>query len=302
MVIDQLVEAILQKRNPCIVGIDPEWPKLPLCYRELEISKAEAVLTWAKDVIDAVQDIVPAVKPQMAFFEVFGWEGLQVHQQVVAYAHKKGLLVIDDSKRNDIGNTAAAYAFAHLAKDGPINADFLPVNPFLGSDSIAPFVETAQQHGKGLFVLVKTSNPSSGELSDAITTSGESVCEWLAGLVKSNGSGLTGRYGYSAIGAVVGATHPDEAKKLRSLMKEQFFLVPGYGAQGGCAADITGCFHPDGLGAVVSSSRGILYHYLQSGAEPADRRAYQADVRRQALLMRSDVCEALSIAYGQLAY
>ncbi len=302
MVIDRLVEAIVQKRNPCIVGIDPKWSKLPLVYQALSENRAECFRLWACDVIDAVHDIVPAVKPQMAFFEVLSWEGLQVHQQVVEYAHGKGLLVIDDSKRNDIGNTAAAYAYAHLSKDGPINADFLTVNPFLGSDSIAPFIKTAQQHGKGLFVLVKTSNPSSGELSKAITPSGETVCEWLAQLVRHSGNGLMGRYSYSSIGAVVGATHPDEAGKLRSIMKEQFFLVPGYGAQGGSAASITGCFHPDGLGAVVSSSRGILYHYMQSETPQPDRQAYQEDVRQQARLMQEQIYDALTAAYGRLAY
>lgn len=302
MVIDQLLEAIIEKRNLCIMGIDPEWDKLPQIYRELSDNKAECMRLWAFDVIDAICGIVPAVKPQMAFFEVFGWEGLRVHQQVVQYVRSRGLLVIDDSKRNDIGNTAAAYAYAHLAKDGPINADFLTVNPFLGSDSLSPFIETAGLHAKGLFILVKTSNPSSAELSEAITPSGETVCEWLARLVGRSGSGLTGRCGYSPIGAVVGATHPQEAKKLWNIMKEQFFLVPGYGAQGGDAESITSCYHPDGLGAAVSSSRGILYHYLQNEAAQPDRQVYQADIRQQTLLMQAQVYTAPTATYGRLAY
>ena len=166
MVIDQLIDGIKSKKNPCIVGIDPEWSKIPECYKADMVSEAETILQWAKDVIDAVADIVPAVKPQMAFFEVFGAEGVRVHQRVIRYAHDKGLVVIDDSKRNDIGNTARAYAYAHLAKDGPINADLMTVSPFLGTDSIQPFIDVAIKDEKGIFVLVKTSNPSSGEFQD----------------------------------------------------------------------------------------------------------------------------------------
>jgi len=157
MVVDRLIEQIKEKKNPCIVGLDPAWDKMPRVYRQGAVSEAQAVLIWGRNVIDAVADLVPAVKPQMAFFEVFGAEGVQVHQELIQFAHDRGLLVVDDSKRNDISNTAAAYAFAHLAKDGPINADFLTVSPFLGTDSLQPFVDVAARDGKGLFVLVKTS-------------------------------------------------------------------------------------------------------------------------------------------------
>ena len=175
MVIDTLIEEIKRKKNPCIVGIDPEWDKLPDCYKSGISSPQEGIWLWARDVIDVIADIVPAIKPQMAFFEVFGAEGIRVHQQVVQYARTKGLLVIDDSKRNDIGNTTRAYAYAHLVKAGPINADFLTVSPFLGTDSIQPFVDTAFSENKGIFVLVKTSNPSSGEISDSINSKSSSI-------------------------------------------------------------------------------------------------------------------------------
>lgn len=302
MVIDRLIDEIKRKKNPCIVGIDPEWEKLPECYRSAGGSIADRILCWAKDVIDAVADVVVAVKPQMAFFEAFGWEGMRVHQQVVAYAHQCGLLVIDDSKRNDIGNTAKAYAAAHLAKDGPINADFLTVNPFLGTDSLEPFLRIAKQDGKGLFILVKTSNLSSHEISEAIRPDGQTVSQWLATQVQQNGASCRGKHGYSSIGAVVGATYPAESTSLRRIMKEQFFLVPGYGAQGGDAGSIAACFSNDGLGALVSSSRGILYHYQQTNHPQPDRQAYRADIRTQACLMQQDVYAALQASCKQLSY
>jgi len=302
MVIDQLVEAIRQKKNPCIAGIDPEWSRLPECYQVHNGSQADALLQWAKDVIDAVADIVPAVKPQMAFFEVFGWEGLRVHQQVVRYAHYRGLLVIDDSKRNDIGNTAKAYAYAHLAKNGPINADFLTVSPFLGTDSILPFLDTAKAEGKGVFVLVKTSNPSSVEISEAVTPHGETVRDWLAAHVRHQGQHMVGNSGYSSFGAVVGATFPKEAQHLRKLMPRQFFLVPGFGAQGGGAEDVIPCFNPDGLGAVISSSRGILYHHQALEDFDHTREAYRAVVREQAQHMQRTVYQVLKSAYPNMVY
>lgn len=172
------------------------------------------------DIIDTVSPCVPAVKPQMAFFEIWGHEGLRIHQKVIQYAHDKGLVVIDDSKRGDIGNTAKAYSFAHLAKDGPINADFLTVSPFLGTDSLQPFVDTAVAEEKGLFILVKTSNPSSAEISEAMTPQGEKIRNWLARYVNTIGQHCVGCEGYSSIGALVGATFPAEAKELRAVMHD----------------------------------------------------------------------------------
>lgn len=302
MVIDKLIELIKSKKNPCIVGIDPEWSKIPECYKSEAISASDAILQWAIDVIDAVADIVPAIKPQMAFFEAFGAEGVRVHQQVVQYAHNKGLVVVDDSKRNDIGNTARAYAYAHLAKDGPINADLLTVSPFLGTDSIQPFIDIAVRDGKGLFVLVKTSNPSSVEISEATNAQGEKIRDWLASYVNTAGQNCVGKYGYSSIGAVVGATFPEEAKLLRKTMKNNFFLVPGFGAQGGKAKDIVSCFNDDGLGAIVSSSRGVLYRHLEATEYDHSRQMYTQIVRGQAQNMQKAVYEELRKTCRNISY
>lgn len=302
MVIDRLIEEIKNKKNPCIVGIDPEWSKIPECYKINTITKPETVLHWATDVIDAVADIVPAVKPQMAFFEVFGAEGVRVHQKIIQYAHDKGLLVIDDSKRNDIGNTARAYAYAHLAKDGPINADFMTVSPFLGTDSIQPFIDISIREKKGIFVLVKTSNPSSTEISDATNVYGEKIRDWLASYVHTTGSNCVGKYGYSNIGAVVGATFPEEAHLLRSIMKNNLFLVPGFGAQGGKAKDIVPCFNEDGLGAIVSSSRGILYKHLDITEYDGTKTMYVEIVRNQAKNMQQSIYKELSMSYPNKEY
>lgn len=302
MSIDTLIKQIKAKKNPCIVGIDPEWSKIPACYKSETISETTAILHWAIDVINAVSDIVPAVKPQMAFFEIYGAEGLRVHQKIVQYAQEKGLVVIDDSKRNDIGNTAKAYAYAHLAKEGPINADFLTISPFLGSDSLQPFVDTAIQDEKGLFVLVKTSNPSSVEISEATNNNGETIRDWLANYVHQTGLKCIGKHGYSSIGAVVGATFPEEAKHLRRIMKNNFFLVPGFGAQGGKAEDIAVCFNDDGFGAVVNSSRGILYHHLNIPDFNSTREMYMKIVKAQAQSMQKAVYSELKKAYKNMAY
>ena len=302
MVIDQLIDGIKGKKNPCIVGIDPEWDKLPDCYKTGASAQTEGILSWAADVINAVADIVPAIKPQMAFFEVFGPEGVRIHQQVVQYAHEKGLIVVDDSKRNDIGNTARAYAYAHLAKGGPINADLMTVSPFLGTDSIQPFIDTAVKDGKGIFILVKTSNPSSAEISEAKNTQGEKLRDWLAEYIHTAGRNHVGTYGYSGIGAVVGATFPEEAKALRKIMQNNFFLVPGFGAQGGGAKDIIPCFNSDGLGAVVSSSRGILYKHLELPEFDNRKGSYLDIVRKQATKMQQEVYNELKNNFVGMEY
>lgn len=301
MTIDRLIDSIIEKKNPCIVGLDPEWELLPGCYRSAA-DPAEGLLAWGLDVIDAVRDIVPAVKPQMAFFEVFGAAGLRVHRQLTDHAHASGLCVIDDSKRSDIGNTARAYAFAHLAKAGPVNADFLTINPFLEPGSMQPFLDTAAKEGKGLFVLVKTSNPDSHLIAGAVTDSGDTVEEHLAAWVRENGSSMCGRHGYTSLGAVVGATHPAAATRLRQQMPRSFFLVPGFGAQGGTAEDALPCFDEQGLGAVVSSSRGILYPNAQNGSFAADREAYRAQVRARAQAMRQAVYHALKQRCPHMVY
>lgn len=299
--VDRLTEAIMEKKNPGIVGIDPEWSRIPSCFKS-GVSAAEDVGRWACDVIDAVADVVPAVKPQMAFFEVFGAEGVHAHQQAVRYAHKRGLLVIDDSKRGDIGNTARAYAEAHLAKSGPIDADFMTISPFLGSDSMQPFLDAAQRYGKGLFILVKTSNPGSVEISEARNAQGERISDWLAHFVHASGRGCMGACGYSSVGAVVGATFPQEAAHLRKLMPDSFFLVPGFGAQGGTADDVTACFNADGLGAVVNSSRGVLYHHEQTPGFDGTKTVYLDVVRAQAKDMQQKLLHALRKKSSAMLY
>lgn len=302
MLIDRVVSETIKKKNPCIVGIDPEWEMLPACYKQDTLSRAEVIWEWAKDVIDAVKDIVIAVKPQMAFYEVYGADGFRVFERVSEYAKKQGLIVVDDSKRNDIGNTARAYAFAHLAKEGPINADFLTVSPFLGTDSMTPFIDMAVKEDKGIFVLVRTSNPGSPEIAEAVKANGENVSDWLAGYLNEAGSDCIGKSGYSALGAVVGATFPREAAELRKRMKHSYFLVPGFGAQGGSAKDVTACFHEDGLGALVSSSRGILYKYKEIGEYDGSRKMYQEIVHTQARKMQREVYEALKESCKEICY
>lgn len=302
MLIDRLVEQTKKKKNPCIVGLDPEWSKIPDCYKSEEISEPDAVLQWAMDVIDCIADIVPAVKPQMAFYEVYGAAGVEVFEKIVAYAHKKNLIVIDDSKRNDIGNTAKAYAFAHLSKDGPINADFLTVSPFLGTDSIQPFLDVAKREEKGLFLLVKTSNPSSVEISEAVNNNGEKISDWLAGYIHSVGEAFAGESGYSSIGAVVGATFPEEAKRLRKIMRNNYFLVPGFGVQGGSVEDIVSCFNEDGLGALISSSRGVIYKHLELEDYDGTREMYLDIVRAQAVEMQQTIYNKLKKACSNIAY
>lgn len=289
MLIDRVFDQIAAKHNPCIVGIDPVWERLPACYTAGAADRPAAILRWAVDVIDSVADLVPAVKPQMAFFEVFGGAGVEVFARLTAHAHARGLFVVDDSKRGDIGSTAQAYAEAHLAPDGPIRADFLTVSPFLGTDSLAPFLDAAARYGRGLFILVKTSNPSSYELSGARTEGGKTIRDWLAGVVSDAGRGRIGACGYSPIGAVVGATYPEEAAHLRRAMPHSLFLVPGFGAQGGRPADIAHCF-TDGRGALVSASRSILY---PDGAPDASRTAYCDLIRAQAAAMRDAVNAAI---------
>lgn len=294
MAADKLLEEIDRKQNPCVVGLDPVIEKIPDSlikgdsFREI----ADAFTRFNKGIIDSIADLIPAVKPQIAFYEKYGSEGFRSFEETVDYAMSKGLLVIEDGKRNDISSTAQAYADGHLGKvtSGSVkvpslDVDLLTVNPYLGSDGLTPFVDVCRRYDKGIFILVKTSNPSSAEFQDRIVKINDSeVKEFLkAGLdVKNNetemynlvalqvnryAQQLKGRRGYSPIGAVVGATFPRQAKELRKIMPDSIFLVPGYGAQGGTAKDLTNCFNDDGYGAVINSSRGIIYAYEKTGQD-----------------------------------
>jgi len=248
---DSLTKAITQK-SPVCVGLDPALDKLP----EGITKDAKGLLNFSTGIIDAVKDIAACVKPQMAYFEVLGWEGMRAFWETCAYAKLHGLLVIADGKRNDIGSTCEAYADAYLYKDSPIDA--LTVTAYMGSDGVKPFIERCVKNDKGIFVQVKNSNPSSGELQD-LPVGDETVHEHMAQLVSSWGMSSLGKEsGYSAVGAVVGATYPEELKYLRSLLQHAIILIPGYGAQGGTAADVKAGF-VNGNGAIVNSSRGIIF-------------------------------------------
>lgn len=309
---DRLTETILAREAPVVVGLDPDLGRLPPCVLperpgepgepgepEDPAAAARAIGEFNRAIIDAVYDLVPAVKPQIAFYERLGLDGLEAYAATVEHARHRGLLVIGDVKRGDIGSTAAAYAEGHLG-DRPLEtsrpglvADAVTVNPYLGSDGVAPFIEHASRHGRGLFVLVKTSNPSSGELQD-LAVAGEgghrTLYEVVASLVARWGTGAgIGASGYSPVGAVVGATYPDHARRLRRLMPHAIFLVPGYGAQGAGADDVVPCFDGRGLGAVVSASRSVLYAWQRSGE--GDRFAEHA--RREVQRMIADITGAL---------
>ena len=274
--IQQLIEKIQKTKAPVCVGLDPMLGYIPEHilkrsfgeFGETLEGAADAIWNFNKEIVDATYDLIPSVKPQIAMYEQFGIEGLKVYEKTVRYCQEKGLLVIGDAKRGDIGSTSAAYATAHLGrvKVGStvctaFNTDFLTVNPYLGTDGVKPFVDVCKSEDKGLFVLVKTSNPSSGE-SQGRLVEGRPVYELVAEKVVEWGADCMDG-AYSNVGAVVGATYPEMSAILRKLMPKTYFLVPGYGAQGGTAKDLKPCFNEDGLGAVVNSSRGIIAAYKQ---------------------------------------
>lgn len=298
---DALTQKIIEKKNPSCVGLDPRLNQIPDFILEKnkeqfgETIKAVAatILEFNIHIIDAVKDIVPAVKPQIAFYEQYGAEGLWAFDATCRYAQDQGLLVIADGKRNDIGSTCEGYADAFLGevevfgkKERAFHADALTVTPYLGSDGIKPFTKRCKDFDKGIFVLVKTSNPSGGELQD-LPVGDEVVHEYLAQLVEGWGTDLIGQSGLSSVGAVVGATYPEEAKFLRTLMPHALFLVPGYGAQGGGAEDARPCFLPDGRGAIVNSSRGIIFAYQKD--EKYQPENYADAARDAAVTMKKDL-------------
>jgi len=303
--INKLVEKIEQLSAPIVVGLDPMLDFVPQHILDKAYSEkgenmegaAEAIWQYNKGIIDATYDLIPAVKPQIAMYEQFGIEGLKVFKKTVDYCKEKDLVVIGDIKRGDIGSTSAAYATGHLGKvmiGGKayrgFEEDFITVNPYLGSDGVKPFIDVCKEEKKGLFILVKTSNPSSGEFQDQLIDGkplyelvGKKVAEW--GELHMGDS-------YSYIGAVVGATYPEMGKILRELMPKTYILVPGYGAQGGKAEDLVHYFNRDGLGAIVNSSRGIIAAYKMKAYEKYGAQAY-ADASRQAVIdMREDLKKA----------
>ena len=299
--IDTLIEKIKEKGNPTVAGLDPKLAYLPEemkkkafdQYGETFEGAANAIFEFNKELIDALYDIVPAVKPQSAYYEMYGIEGIKSLKKTIDYAKEKGMYVILDAKRGDIGATSEAYATAYLGNteigektEPAFDADCLTVNPYLGSDGVMPFVKMCESRNKGIFALVKTSNKSSGELQD-LKSGGRYIYEVVADLVKEWGSTTIGMYGYSNVGAVVGATYPEQAEVLRKLMPHTYFLVPGYGAQGGGAKDVVPCFNNDGMGAIVNASRSIMCAYMKNGGSVGEA------ARKEAIRMRDDITSAL---------
>lgn len=299
MALDRLIEKIVEKQNPTVAGLDPKLSYIPDFIKEEAFAKygktlegaAEAILVYNKALIDALCDIVPAVKPQAAYYEMYGWQGVRALTETIAYAKSKGMFVITDGKRNDIGTTMEAYATAHLGVtdvDGTeaaaFGADALTVNGYLGADGIVPVINVSKKMDTGMFVLVKTSNPSSGELQNLELEGSETIYLHMGNLCEEWGKELMGKYGYSGVGAVVGATYPQQLTELRKELTHTFFLVPGYGAQGGTAKDIAGAFDNNGLGAIVNSSRGIMCAWQkEDGCKPED---FAAAARREAEKMK----------------
>ena len=274
--INKLIAKIQKTKAPIVVGLDPMLSYIPEHiqkkafeeYGETLEGAAEAIWQFNKEIVDKTYDLIPAVKPQIAMYEQFGIEGLKAYKKTIDYCKSKDLVVIGDIKRGDIGSTSAAYAVGHLGKIQvgskcyvPFDEDFATVNPYLGSDGVKPFIEVCQEEGKGIFVLVKTSNPSSGEFQDQLVD-GRPLYELVGEKVAQWGEEHMGDT-YSYVGAVVGATYPEMGAVLRKLMPKTFILVPGYGAQGGQGKDLVHFFNEDGLGAIVNSSRGIIAAYKQ---------------------------------------
>ena len=299
---DRLNAKIKEKGSAICVGLDPRLEQIPDFIKEAKAAKhkngmtaaAESIIAFNKGIIDAVADLVPVVKPQLAFYEQYGHEGVRAFEETLQYARDKGLLTIADAKRGDIGSTAEAYAKAFLGKVDlfgnkvySFDADAVTVNPYLGYDGVKPFIKECREYGKGVFVLVKTSNVSSADLQDLEMKDNSSIYEIMAGYLESWGADDIGESGYSCVGAVVGATFPAQAKKLRKLMPRNIFLVPGYGAQGGSAKDVKACFNEDGFGAIINSSRGIIFAWENS--DRFSEKDYAEAAREAVLAMKKDL-------------
>lgn len=300
MSLDRLIEKIAEKQNPTVAGLDPKLDYVPQYIKKKAFEKygetlkgaAKALLWFNKELIDALCDIVPAVKPQAAYYEMYGYAGVKTLYKTQEYARSKGMFVITDGKRNDIGSTMEAYAAAHLGKVKVGNEEFEPflgdaltVNGYLGSDGIKPVIKVCNEYDKGMFVLAKTSNPSSGELQD-MKIGDRAVYEIMGDMCEEWGKELMGKYGYSGVGIVAGATYPEQIAILRERLPHTFFLIPGYGAQGASAKDISAAFDKNGLGGIVNSSRGIMCAYQK---EKCDEKDFAQAARREAIRMRDEI-------------
>ena len=308
MSFDRLQEAIIAKKNPTVAGLDPKPEYVPAhirkeCYDkygETLEGAAEAIYRFNCGLMDALKDIVPAVKPQSAYYERLGWRGMEVLERTIRYAKEQGLYVIADIKRGDIGSTAEAYSDGWLGKTkvgeqmlSVFDADCVTLNGYMGADSVNPFLKTCKEMDKCAFILAKTSNTGSGELQNVSAGEGDTVYGLMADLIEKWGAGTEGKYGYTMAGAVAGATYPEELQKLRARMPHTFLLVPGYGAQGGTAEDVQYAFQKDGHGAIVNSSRGIICAWQKTGKDGMD---YQEAARNAAIAMRDDIARFTTIA------
>ena len=307
MSFDVLQEKIREKKNPTVAGLDARIEYVPEYIRKEAFEKygvglkgaVEAIWQFNVGLIDALCDIVPAVKPQAAYYENLGWQGMEMLERTIRYAKEKGLFVIADIKRGDIGSTATAYAEGWLS--GPpiegqvfksFDADCVTLNGYMGSDSIKPFLEAAKGEDKCAFVLVKTSNPGSGELQDVKAADGRTIYEVMGELNEQIAAGTEGKYGFTMAGAVTGATYPQQIQDLRSRLPHTFFLVPGYGAQGGTAADVKYAFNEKGHGAIVNSSRGIMCAWKKTGGDGHD---FKEAARNAAIAMRDDIAQFVTV-------
>lgn len=299
--IDRLINKIKETNNPTVIGLDPRYELLPKCVLEKYPNTLEgvsqAIVEYNKALIDETYDVIPAVKPQIAFYEMFGIPGMKAFEETCKYAKQKGMIVIADIKRGDIGSTAQGYSNAYLGKtkigekeESIFDVDYVTVNPYMGTDCVKPFIEDCKKYGKGIFILVKTSNPSSGELQDVKLENGEEVYVKVAKLVEEWGKDLRGEYGYSSIAAVVGATYPKQLKQIREIAPHTYFLIPGYGAQGGKAEDIALGFDKNGLGGIVNASRSLMCAYKSElWKDKFAEKDYAKATRAEALRMKEEL-------------
>lgn len=300
MSFNQLIEKIVETQNPTVVGLDPKIDYVPEFIKEKYFKKygetlkgaAKAILDFNKHIIDAIYDVVPAIKPQSAYYEMYGYYGVKTLYKTIQYAKEKGMYVIVDGKRNDIGATMEAYTNAYLGTTEVGNsffeafgADALTVNGYLGTDGISPLIDACNKSDKGIFVLVKTSNKSSGELQDKLIGD-KTVYAVMGGMCEQWGAQCMGKYGYSSVGAVVGATYPEQLEEMRKALPHTFFLVPGYGAQGGGAEGVAKAFDSKGLGAIVNSSRAVMCAYKNEGC---DEKEFAAAALREVIRMKKDI-------------
>ena len=303
--IDRLIDKIKETNNPTVIGLDPNYEMIPdyikKKYDEDLEGVSKAIIEFNKTIIDEIYDIIPAIKPNIAFYEMYGLPGIRAFEETCRYAKENEMLVIADIKRGDIGSTARAYSNAFLGKikigdkeESIFDVDFVTLNPYLGIDGIKPFIEDCHKYNKGVFIIDKTSNPSSGELQDLKLETGEELYVRVAKLIEEWGKDLIGKYGYSSISSVVGATYPKQLQHLRKLAPHTFFLIPGYGAQGGKAKDIALGFDKDGIGGIVNSSRGLMYAYKSDlWKDKYSAENFAKATRAEALRMKVDLNQGI---------